>query len=69
MPSPADSQAPEAAPPSWITPELIAEAREVCQLLYEEDLTDGDILDLLQNLGGVFEFLYGSDAYDPQVEE
>ena len=44
-----------------------AEAREVFQPYYEQDLTPGDILDLLQNLGGVFEILYGDLADDDGI--
>ena len=45
--------------PAWITPELMAETRGVFQPLYpKEDLTDDEIVGLLQNVGGLFEVLY-----------
>ncbi len=46
--------------PDWVTPELIAEARETMREMGEEELTTDDIVGLLQNMGGVFEFLYGT---------
>jgi len=67
MADPTDPPAPNQRLPAWITAELQAEAREVFQPYYEQDLTPGDILDLLQNLGGVFEILYGDLADDDGI--
>jgi len=59
MADPADVPAPDERLNAWVTPELMAETRAAFQPYYKEDLTPDGILDLLQNLGGVFEFLYG----------
>jgi hypothetical protein len=55
--------------PEWITPELIAEARETMQEMGEEELTTDDIVGLLQSMGGVFEFLYGTGEGSNEGEE
>lgn len=59
--------------PDWITSELIAEARECMQEMGEEELTTDDIVGLLQNMGGLFEFLHGkgedSNGEDDDREE
>lgn len=46
--------------PEWITPALMEEARQAMAEMGEEELTTDDIVGLLQNLGGMFEFLYGT---------
>ena len=49
--------------PGWITPELIRETLETLQPYYSEALTPEDAMEMLLNMGGVFEVLYGdSDA-------
>jgi hypothetical protein len=46
--------------PEWITPALLDETKTVWQTEFGEDLTTADAVGLLQNVGGVFEILYGT---------
>jgi hypothetical protein len=54
--------------PGWITPELIREAQETLQPYYAEALTPEDAMEMLLNMGGVFEVLYGDLAAQCSVE-
>jgi len=53
--------------PDWITPALLDETQQVWQSEYGESLTKADAVSLLQNLGGVFEILYGDLADDDGI--
>jgi parvulin-like peptidyl-prolyl isomerase len=54
--------------PDWITPELMTEAREAMEAMGEGALTTEDVVGVLQNMRGVFEFLYGKEQHLPQEE-
>jgi hypothetical protein len=55
--------------PRWITPGLIEETKIAWNIEYGEDLTAADAVALLQNMGGLFEILFGEAAHDEAEPE
>jgi len=43
--------------PSWITPELVADTRMVWEPRYGHALTTGDVIEILQNVGQLFDVM------------
>jgi hypothetical protein len=48
--------------PDWITPELIGETLKTFQPYYAEQLRPEDAMEMLLNMGGIFELLYGDSG-------
>lgn len=43
--------------PAWVTPQLLADTRQVWQRFYDKTLTDADVLAILLRVGQLFDVL------------